>query len=329
MEARKHRHGFVVGIFVMLAIVIFVLAVLTLGSERKAFGRKCYIRLEFKEVSGLKEGNNVWFDGVKIGTVRNIELLAPSRVQVTLSVERKAQSFIKQDATAKIGSDGLLGNKIVIIEGGSVQAAGIDNNGYLPVQKDTLSNEDMLATLQMSNKNLLEITGNIRDVSRQIKDGKGTMAALVNDSGMASDLRVALVNFRVLSADGRRAVANIEGLTARANDKRSSLNRLLVDTTLYDSVRIAVIELKSVIDRANSFAAQLSPLSAGLAQAGGRLLDTTSVAGLILNDESTANDVRVIIQHLKNSGIKLEEDLEAVRHNFLLKGYFRKNKRKP
>lgn len=324
MEARKHKHGFIVGAFIILAVAIFIMTVFTLGGEQKSFSKKFYINVVFNEVNGLKEGNNVWFDGVKIGTVKKIALKAPSEVEVLLSVEKKSQPFIKQNAMAKIGSDGFLGNKIVIIYGGTTNTSPVENNAYLLAQTDTLTNEDMLATLQSSNKNLLEITNNIKAITQQIKEGKGTAGKLITDTSLANSLQKTLNDFKIIAAKGKQSVANIQDFTARIDTKTSSVNKLFSDTLLYDSIKSAIIELKSTIQKANIFADNINIFSKNISTASDKLSDTTNTAGMILNDKQTANDLQTTMQNLKAASKKLDEDLEALQHNFLLKGYFRK-----
>jgi phospholipid/cholesterol/gamma-HCH transport system substrate-binding protein len=130
MEIRRSKHGLVVGIFTALALAIFIVTIFTLGGEQKSFTKKFPVKVVFPEINGLKQGNNVWFSGVKIGTVKSIVLKGASNVEVTLNIETKSQPFIKQDAMAKIGSEGFLGNKIVIIYAGSSTAACTERYNY-------------------------------------------------------------------------------------------------------------------------------------------------------------------------------------------------------
>jgi phospholipid/cholesterol/gamma-HCH transport system substrate-binding protein len=116
----------------------------------------------------------------------------------------------------------------------------------------------------------------------------------------------------------------MEDFTVRMDTKNTSVNKLFADTVLYDSIKLAVVELKAVMQTANSFAQNINAFSEDLEKAGNNLLDTTNTAGMLMNDKQTAVDIQTIIQNLKTSSRKLDEDLEAMQHNFLLKGYFKK-----
>jgi len=245
MEIRKSKYGFIVGGFIVVALAIFITTIFTIGGQQTSFSKKIYVKAKFDEINGLKEGNNVWFHGYKIGTVKSIELKDPYVIDVTLSIEKNSHQFIKHNAYAKIGSDGFLGNKIVIIYGGSDNMPGIENNGYLQVKKDTITNEDMLATLQSSNKNLLDITNRVKSILEQVNDGKGIAGRFINDSSLANNLQFAIRDFRLLALKGKQSAANIEDLTARANTKSSSINKFFADSLLYDTLKSAISELKS------------------------------------------------------------------------------------
>jgi phospholipid/cholesterol/gamma-HCH transport system substrate-binding protein len=324
MEIRKSKYGFIVGGFIVVALAIFITTIFTIGGQQTSFSKKIYVKAKFDEINGLKEGNNVWFHGYKIGTVKSIALKDPYVIDVTLSIEKNSHQFIKHNAYAKIGSDGFLGNKIVIIYGGSDNMPGIENNGYLQVKKDTITNEDMLATLQSSNKNLLDITNRVKSILEQVNDGKGIAGRFINDSSLANNLQFAIRDFRLLALKGKQSAANIEDLTARANTKSSSINKFFADSLLYDTLKSAISELKSIMQKAGSFADNMNLISQNLVNASNNLSDTTNPAGMLLNRKETAADIESSIRSVKEAGKKLNDDLEAIQHNFLFRSYFKR-----
>lgn len=104
----------------------------------------------FDNVGGLQSGNNIWFSGVKIGTVSGLHFYKDSQVEVTIRIDIKAQEYIRKDAKIKIGSDGLIGNKILEIYGGSLKSEIVEDGDVLQVEK-TFTQEDMVNTLQENN----------------------------------------------------------------------------------------------------------------------------------------------------------------------------------
>src|SRR5579871_3483111 len=131
-----------VGIFITLGILILVVAIFTIGDQHKAFVKTVRLHILFDDVQGLQPGNNVWLSGMKVGTVKTIDFYRNSEVAVTLNIERKAQPHIAGDAKARISTDGLVGNKIVIISGGSPNARPVADN-------DSLQSEHLAGTQEM------------------------------------------------------------------------------------------------------------------------------------------------------------------------------------
>jgi len=102
---------------------------------RTKFGTVFHISALFKSVSGLKIGSNVRFGGIDVGTVDNIALVTDTTVEVQMIIQHKVQPFIKKDAKASIGSEGLMGDKVIVIAPGTPGQA-------------TVSDRDVLATMQ-------------------------------------------------------------------------------------------------------------------------------------------------------------------------------------
>jgi len=105
------------GMFVILGLVLFVFTIYFVGRQKNLFGSTFHLRAQFRTVSGLREGNNVRFSGINLGTVNDIELITDTLVMVDLLVKREVQQFIKKDATASIGSDGLMGDSTDYLPG--------------------------------------------------------------------------------------------------------------------------------------------------------------------------------------------------------------------
>src|SRR3954468_6284645 len=116
-EPKKSKRGVAVGFFIILGLVFLLAGVLTIGNLHSTFQRKMTITSIFDDVNGLSAGNNIWFSGVKIGTVKKLEFYGKSQVKVVMNIEREAQKYIRKDAKVKISTDGFIGNKILVIYG--------------------------------------------------------------------------------------------------------------------------------------------------------------------------------------------------------------------
>src|ERR1035437_5247326 len=156
MNESPNRRAVIGGLFVLAGILV-------VGNLHKTFDKKIKVISRFDDVNGLQTGNNIWFSGVKIGTVNNLHFFGKSQVEVIMNSETKAQQYIRKDPKVKISSDGLIGNKILVIYGGTARSKEVQQGDTLEVEK-TFSSDDMINTFQENNKNLLAITADFKTI---------------------------------------------------------------------------------------------------------------------------------------------------------------------
>ncbi len=316
MQVTDNRRKITVGIFIFIGLVIFVLGIFTLGSQKKAFIKSFSINVVFEDIQGLKAGDNVWFSGVKIGTIKKIKFYGTSQVQVFMNIEEQAQKYIHKDASASISSDGLIGNKIIVIDGGTPKFPFIEDGDRIQVNT-TLSTDEIMKTLQVNNKNLVDITTDFRTLSANLVAGKGTAGALLSDEEMARDFRNIVSNLQNTTVAANKMAAELNAFSRTLNTKEGLANKMLTDTVIFARLRSSVNEFQEAAKSA-------SALTENLNNAAGRLNQTDNAAGLLLNDEQTAEQLRRIMQNLEGSSQKLDENLKALQSNFLFRGYFKK-----
>jgi phospholipid/cholesterol/gamma-HCH transport system substrate-binding protein len=319
---KQNRQAVIVGAFVFFALVIFVLGVMTLGGQQSLFNKGATIHAVFDEVSGLQPGGNVRYAGVKVGTVKAITFTKEGKVDVRMNIEKESIDIIKKDVKAKVGADGFIGNKIVVLYGGS-PAAPIVQDGQLVYTEKALSTEEMMETLQQNNKNILAITDNFKTISNQMIQGQGTVGKLLNDEALYRDLQTSMASLKVAAANAQVMVSDVTAYTARLTSKGSLANDLITDTVIFARLRSTVREIDGLSETANRVVDNLQTASRNLTQS---MNDPASPVGLLLNDKATAADIRATIKNLQAGTQKLDENMEALQHNFLLRGFFRKKK---
>lgn len=302
------------------ALVIFVLGVMTLGGQKSLFNKGATIHTVFNEVSGLQPGNNVWFAGVKVGTVQNLTFNKEGKVDVEMNIGEKSLSMIRKDSKAKIGAESFIGNKIIVIYGGSAAAPVVETGSTLQSEQ-SLSTEEMMATFQENNKNLLAITENFKTISGRLLSGQGSAGKLLNDDGLYRELQASMASLKIAVANAQSLVANANNYTTRLTARGSLANDLITDTVVFARLRSTVRQIDALSQRADQVMANLNTASTSVNQS---LADPSSPAGLLLNDKQAAAEIRTTIKNLQSSTQKLDENMEALQHNFLLRGFFRK-----
>jgi phospholipid/cholesterol/gamma-HCH transport system substrate-binding protein len=314
-----NKRAITVGIFIFIALAIFIAGVLTLGGQNKSFADTITVRAIFTDVNGLQAGNNVWLSGVKVGTIKKISLISDAQVEVAMNVEEKYQQYIHKDSKAKIGSDGLIGNKIIVIYGGTPQAPVAQTGDILGVEK-ALSMDDMMSTLQENNKNILAITTDFKEVSKGIAAGQGTLGKLLKDEGIANQVQAMLVSLRSTSTKADAMVADMADYASKLQSKGSLTNDLITDTVIFSRLRTTMAQVQEASITANK-------LMEDLHKTAQRLNTTDGPVGVLLNDAEAAAQLKETMRNLQSSTEKLDENMEAMQHNFLFRGYFNKKEK--
>ncbi|GAB3905727.1 MlaD family protein [Mucilaginibacter boryungensis] len=320
MDTGESKRALIVGIFIALGIVIFVVGIFTLGSNQKTFGGGIQISAVFDDVAGLKKGGAVWFSGVKVGTINSIRFKGVSQVDVRMTVDKSLQSYIHRNAGVRISSDGLIGNKIIVIDGGSPQAPPVQDGDVLQAEK-LLSTDDITKTLQQNNLNILAITTDFKKVSRQIVEGKGMVGALMGDTVLAMKFRTIVQNLNNTTAATTRMAIELDKFGAKLNSKGTLVDNLMTDTSTYRKLRASVNNLQQTTASAAEMVDNLNKTSS-------KLNNKDNILNVLLDDPKAAAKVRTSIDNLQQSSIKLNDDLEAAQHNFFLKGFFKDKAKK-
>lgn len=326
MENNKNKHSVIVGIFVLVGIIILIVTVFTLGGQKSTFERKFKVNAVFENVGGLKVGDNVWLSGVKVGVIKNIDFDKNASVLITMNIENKVKSIIHKDSKVKVSSDGLMGNRIIIIYGGTPGSPLITSNDSLFPEKVAGTN-DLIETLETSSNNLITITGNLKDITNNILAGKGTLAMLLNDSTVPQDIKQTIAglkrsasNFKTTSAQSEIMMQNLVDFSAKLQTPGTLVNDLVSDTVIFNDLKSGIAQLKKTIDTVSVF-------SYNIKKASDALNENNNPVSVLLYNDTVALHLKQLTANLDSASHKLNEDLEAIQHNFLFRGYFKKKQK--
>jgi len=323
MQTRTKTRTVVVGIFIFVGLVIFCLAVLVLGGQKKAFMPSVQVRAMFQDVGGLAKGNNVWYSGVKVGSIKSLTFLEPHKIEVLINIDRNYVAFIHKDVRAKVSSDGLIGNKIIALSGGTPQTPVIEDGDEV-LAETSISSDELMNTLQVNNKNLVDITGNLKEITNTIAAGKGNIGKLLKDTTVYDRLERTLASLQQTSANAQRLTNNLSAYSARLQTKGVLANELVSDTMVFSRLRNTVASMDQAAQSANETVKNLQSMSTNVNQ---QLSNPQSAAGVLLNDPQTAQHLKQTIINLDSSTGRLNQNMEALKHNFFLRGYFRRQEK--
>jgi len=300
-----------VGGLILAAIAILTIAVVKLGEAADLFTKRYTLVTFLSNSNGLQKGGTVTLAGQLAGNVKRIDFLPPSgdttrNLRVTLEVEVRLRSLIREDSRIKLKSLGLLGDKVLDISPGTPRF-GILPPGDTIQSLPSLDYEAMLMQANGALTDVVQLTHDLRSITGGIAHGDGTMGQLINSRTLYDQLNGTLTHLNgVLSRLDRPngtfgrmvddpalynhlvdVTAQLDTVLAQLHSPHSSVGRLLTDDTLYT-------HMVAVTSQADSL---LRALSTG-----------NGTAGRIINDPA-------LYDKLNKSLTDLSAILEDVRKN--------------
>lgn len=192
-----NKSGYIwkLGMFVIIGMFLFIVGIYLIGSSQNLFGKTFQLKANFKNVSGLKVGNNVRFSGINIGTIKEIEFVSDSSVVVLAVIKEEVHKYIKTDAMASIGSDGLMGDKVLTISPGTKSNVIVKNNATIASTK-AIEMEDIMKSVKVSVDNAQTITAELAEFTSKMNNKNSMLSKLVNDDKMGKSLDATLSNIK-------------------------------------------------------------------------------------------------------------------------------------
>ncbi|MDP3431391.1 MAG: MlaD family protein [Bacteroidota bacterium] len=284
------------GLFVVGGLALFVLAIFIIGKQKNLFNPVFKLTTTFYNVSGLQVGNNIRFSGINVGTVDNISIINDSTVRVDMLVRQEIKQFIKSDCVVAIGSEGLIGDRLLIITQGS-PGAPLASKGQQLVSVEPVETDAIIASLQVTAGHVEVITKELALVMLKVNSGSGTLGRLIHDSIIAQNINNTVANFQSSS---------------------KQLDNMMVSTK--KDISTIMTSFQATAGNAEGSTQQLEDIMV-------KLNTGTGTLSRLLNDTITSGNIDETILNLKNSSKSLDENMEALKYNFLLRGYFKKKAR--
>jgi phospholipid/cholesterol/gamma-HCH transport system substrate-binding protein len=293
METHTQKFKIRLGLFVAGGLALFVIAIFIIGKQKNLFNPVFKLTATFYNVSGLQVGNNIRFTGINVGTVDNINIINDSMVRVEMLIKKDVKQFIKSDCVVAIGSEGLIGDRLLVITQGSSDAApakeGQEISSVEPIETDAI-----MASLQGTASNAEIITQELAEVMIKINSGKGTLGRLIHDSTIAKNLYETIENLKETS------IGLDETMGAVRQDVSSITGSLKVTT-----------------GNAEVFSQQLEEIML-------KVNDENGTFTKIIQDTTIATNLSQTMQNLNSSTKGLDENMEALKHNIFFRGYYNK-----
>ncbi len=290
---KQNNYNIKLGLFITTGVMLFIIGIYLLGMQQNLFGRTYSLGAVFKDVKGLQVGNNVRLLGINVGTVNSINIINDSTVHVKMVIKQDVRDFIKHDAKATIGSEGLMGNKVVNIIPGTASNKSAKENQILettpPVEID-----DILGELKKSSQNASVVTKNLIEITGKINRGQGVFGKLFIDTVFTN-------NLDRISSNTARLTNNVATLTRKINKEEGILGKLFSDSAFAKEFETMVTNVKNSSSDINYVTNKLKTEKGAFAK---MIMDSTDLENLetISADlANTASNLAIITRKI-NSG---------------------------
>ena len=195
MDTHSQKFKIRLGLFVAGGLALFVIAIFIIGKQKNLFNPVFKITSTFHNVGGLQIGNNVRFSGINVGTVDNIVIINDSTVRADLIIKEEVRQFIKSDCRVAIGSEGVIGDKLVTISQGSAEAP-LVKEGQRLESSEPVETDAIMSSLRVTAGNAEVITKQLAEIMTKINTGKGTLGRLIQDKTLAENLNKTVSNLK-------------------------------------------------------------------------------------------------------------------------------------
>ena len=308
-----------VGAFVLAGTVLLIFSLYLIGAKQNLFGSTFELKSQFKNVNGLMPGNNVRFTGIDVGTVKSVEIINDSTVDVTMVIENKVQAVIKKHATAMVGTDGLMGNKLININSSNESAPSVEDGDFL-VSKSPLGTDDMMRTLNITNENVKDITIDLKNIVHRL-NSPNTLWSILMDTIVAENVKEAIVNIKVTGERTAIITGDLSRIVRHVKEGKGTIGALIADTTFAVKLNQSIINIKLITD-------SLALVTGDLHYITNKVKKGEGAIGTVLMDTTFVNNLNESMKNVRSGTKNFDEDMEALKHNILLRNYFKKKEKK-
>jgi len=307
------------GIFVLAGTIFIIVAMYFIGSKQNLFGSKFKLIANFKNVGGLMTGNNVRFGGIDIGTVESVKITSDSSIKVVMVIKESSQEFIKKNAVASIGTDGLMGNKLVNIIPAS-GPAGIVQDGDVLQSIEALETAEIFRKLDNTNDDISIIARNLRILTERV-NSQNTLWSILMDTTVAENIKQAIVNIKITGERTASITGDLSRIIQEVKAGKGTIGALLTDTSFENKLNQTIVNIKLVSDT-------FAYISGDLRSVSQKIKNGEGAVGTILMDTAFVHNLNKSMQNIEQGTAGFNENMQALKQNVFLRKYFKKQEKK-
>lgn len=306
------------GTFVFLGFILLVIALFYIGNRNSFTGSNIKIKARFSNINGLQEGNNVLFSGINAGTVKSIKLLNSKTIEVTMVMKKDIANQIPINSKITIGTDGLMGNKLLNITPSETSGAMVKDGDYLIAEK-TADIDQVLTSLLRSTENIQVISSALKNVSLRVEQSE--VLSLIEKKELSQNLQQSMSNIRMTTQNTQKLTLTLQKIVEDIHSGKGAAGLLLSNKAFADDLQTTIKNLKETSMAINETSVQLKLTSTSLNT---NLQQGKGLLPVLLRDSLLSQKINASLENIEKSTYNFNLNMEALKHNFLFKGYFKK-----
>jgi len=294
----KKNNSVWIGLFIFVALLGFVVAVFVVGNRTGMFRENMTLNAYFKSSDGVRRGGLVKLSGVDIGSVKSVSITTDNDVKIELQIDKEYSQFLRKDSEASIEVEGIMGDKFIAISPGSSQSELLrEHDNIKTIEPFNIGS--IIKQAQTSIDNVNTLTKDLKTIFESVIAGKGTIGKLITDESMYDNLNSAT---RYVDTTLREAAIQLRVIS--------------------DSYTGIIGSIDNVVNGADSIITMVGTIMSRIREGEG-----TIWALFTKNDlhDSLLRAVGSAVETLELAQLgvgRFAENMEALKHNFLFKGYF-------
>ncbi len=307
------------GLLVAIGTLFLIVAMYLIGDKQNLFGDTFKISADFNNVNGLTEGNNVRFGGINVGTIESVKITSDTTIRVVMLIEKESQDFIKKNSLASVGTDGLMGNKLININSVSFPSESVQEGDVIGTLRP-IETDEMIRTLNRTNEDIAVIVHNLKHITEKV-NSPNTLWSILMDTVVADNVKEAIVDVKKISSTSAVIVGDLSRISKNIKAGKGTIGALLTDTVISEELKQTIVNINMISDSLAYVTGDLSLIAHKIGNGEGTL-------GALMMDTTFIHNLNESMESIKGGAKGFDENMEALKHTWPLKSYFkRKSKR--
>lgn len=309
------------GTFVFLGFILLVIALFYIANRNSFTGSNIKLKARFSNINGLQEGNNVLFSGINAGTVKSIKLLNSKTIEVTMVIKKNIANQIPIKSKITIGTDGLMGNKLLNINPSEAIGAMVKDGDYLIVEK-TADIDQVLTSLLYSTQNIKVVSKALKNVSLRVEQSEALR--LIEKKELSENLQQSISNIRMTTQNTQKMTLTLQKIIADIHSGKGAAGLLLSNEAFSSDLQTTIKNLQQASEAVNETSVELKMTAASLNT---DLKQGKGPLPVLLRDSILSQKINASLENIEKGTYNFNLNMEALKHNFLVRGYFKKQEK--